>query len=83
MDKVLQDGVTVSDFLGYHPELKDDVVIFLSGARVVGLVREDENGATSIRAALPLRRLWRILARGMDRVELDLDDAGNVIEPGE
>jgi hypothetical protein len=68
---VIKDDVTVEQWLGYHPELKDDVVIFLSGARVADRGRVESDGTAEVRVELPLGRLWKIVRRGMQRVEVD------------
>lgn len=68
---VVKDNVTVEQLLGYRRELKDDVVIFLSGARVVGDPRTEPDGTLQVPVELPLERLWLIVRRGMERVEVD------------
>jgi hypothetical protein len=68
---VVKDGVTVEQLLAYRRELKDDVVIFLSGARVVGQPRIEPDERLEVRVELPLERLWLIIRRGMERVEVD------------
>ena len=78
-------GVTLEQFLGYHPESQDDVAAFLSGARICDLPRTGEGEAASVRGELPLARLWRIVARYLEenknnpsqpaeRRETDLED---------
>ena len=68
---VVQDKVTVEQFLGFHPELKADVVVFLSGARLHGPPKEASEDKVTVQVDLPLERLWRILVRGMERIEVD------------
>lgn len=68
---VIQEGVTVSQLLAYHPWLKDDVVTFLSGARMVGVPAAQPDGGVEVRMELRLRRLWEIVRRGMNTVELE------------
>lgn len=67
---ILQDNVTVAAFLAEHHELKPDVVTFLSGARPLGPPRQ-RDGVVEVTVELPLQRLWLILRRGMDTVEVD------------
>ncbi|MFQ5807373.1 MAG: hypothetical protein ACE5I3_13075 [Phycisphaerae bacterium] len=68
---LIKDRVTVEQLLGYRRELKDDVVIFLSRARVVGRPHTEPDGTLTVRVELPLERLWKIVRRGMQRVEVD------------
>lgn len=67
----LKKGVTVEQFLGYHRHLKDDVVIFLGGARASGPAEARSDGGVAVKVELPLKRLWWILRRGMRTVEVD------------
>ncbi|MBI5864630.1 MAG: hypothetical protein HZB38_09000 [Planctomycetes bacterium] len=67
----IQRGITVERFLGYRTELKDDVVLFLSGARAVSRPQPRPDGGVEIRAELPLGRLWQILRRGANIVEVE------------
>jgi len=71
---VIQKDVAVAAFLGYHEELKDDVILFLSAARLTGPVRTLEGGVVEVPVELPLRRLWWIVRRGMRAIEVDLPD---------
>lgn len=66
----LQRDVTVEQLLGLHPELKGDVVTFLTGARPVFFIARGDGTAT-VKAELPLRRLWEIVKRGMVVQEVD------------
>jgi len=68
---VIQDRVTVEQLLGYRRQLKDDVVVFLSGARVAGQKQTEPDGTLTVRIELPLQRLWKIVRRGLQRVEVD------------
>ncbi len=68
---VIQKNVTVTEFLGYHRELKDDVVLFLSGTRIVGTPQELPDGGVEARVELPLQRLWHIVRRAMQLVEVE------------
>jgi hypothetical protein len=78
---IVQQDVNVAQFLGFHPELKDDVVLFLSGARLSGRPRTT-GGAIEVDIELPLRRLWQIVRRGMQVVETEpLDTAGPATAP--
>ena len=67
----VRDGVTVTQLLAYRWELKDDVVLFLSGARVVGRPADKPDGTLVAKVELPLRRLWMIVRRGMKPIEVD------------
>ena len=72
---VIQKSVTVERFLGRHRELKDDVVVFLSGARVVGEPRARRDESVEVNVRLGLRRMWLIVRRGMRTVEVDPPDS--------
>jgi hypothetical protein len=74
---VLQQDVTVAEFLGSHEELKDDVIIFLSGARPAGPAETPAAGVVHLPVELPLARLWRILRRGMEVVEALPEERGS------
>ena len=67
----LKGDVTVEAWLAYYVDLKDDVVVFLSGARPIGPIRTAKDGTTEIDVELPLRRLWEIMRRKMERVEVE------------
>lgn len=67
----LRKGVTVEQFLGYHRQLKDDVVVFLGGARMVGRPESRPDGGVAVKVELPLQRLWWILRRGMKTTDVD------------
>ena len=71
---VIQQDVTVAAFLGLHDELKDDVIIFLSGARAVSEPKTLAGGIIEVPVELPLQRLWWIVRRGMRRIEVDLPE---------
>jgi hypothetical protein len=71
----LQENVTVSQFVSYHQELKDDIVLWLSGARPVAAPRRSPEGSVEVTVELPLRRLWEIVRRGLDRVEVEPAEA--------
>ncbi len=62
---VIQRDVTVGAFVAYHQDLKDDIVLFLSGARPVGPARVLADGSVEATVELPLRRLWEIVRRKM------------------
>lgn len=68
---VIQGNTTVGDFCGYHQELKGDVILFLSGARVAGTPRVLTDGTLELPVELPLRRLWEIVRRKMRVAELE------------
>lgn len=68
----VQGDVTVEQLLGRRPELKDDVILFLSGARVTqSTAAPSENSPVEATLELPLWRLWTIVRRGMTTVEID------------
>lgn len=68
---VIKDDVTVGAFLSYHSELKNDVALFLSGARPAGRPVTKPDGTTELKVDLPLRRLWEILRRAMTVEEVE------------
>ncbi|MBK9127792.1 MAG: hypothetical protein IPM13_08310 [Phycisphaerales bacterium] len=72
---VIQKNVTVAQFVSYHQELKSDVVLALSAARPVAPPRKTADGAVEVTVELPLRRLWEIVRRAMDRVEVEPAEA--------
>jgi hypothetical protein len=72
---VIQQNVTIAEFVGYHQKLKDDLVLFLSGARVVRRQVRPEGGV-EVEVELPLRRLWEIVRRGMQVEEVEPAEAG-------
>ncbi len=71
---VIGEGVAVAQLLGYRPELKDDVVTFLGGARQVGAPAIQPDGSVEVRVQVRLRRLWEIVRRGMKTVEVEPED---------
>lgn len=72
---VIQRDVTVEQLLAQRPELKPDVVMFLTGTRAAPGGRVTADGAYETRVELPLDRLWRIVRRGMTLVEVDPPEA--------
>ncbi len=68
---VVQSPVTIERFLGIAPALKDDVVLFISSARVVTAPRQTADGGLELELELPLARLWEIVARGLPVVEVE------------
>jgi len=62
--------ISVRELLGYRQDLKDDVVLFLSGARVVRR-QKLPTGGVQVEVELPLRRLWEIVRRGMKLEEVE------------
>ena len=68
---LIQKEVTISEYLAYHQELKDDVTLFLSGARLVAQPTAQADGGVSVKVELPLRRLWEILRRSMKLEEVE------------
>ncbi|MFH1747750.1 MAG: hypothetical protein ABIG44_12000 [Planctomycetota bacterium] len=79
---IIKDNVTVEQFLGYHDELKDDVIIFLGSTRLAGPAKTTA-GILEVPIELPLRRLWWILRRGMERIEVDLPAEPPTTRPSE
>ncbi|MFN0138025.1 MAG: hypothetical protein ACKVS9_18130 [Phycisphaerae bacterium] len=68
----VQGDVTVEQFLARRPELKDDVILFLSGARVTqSTATPTADSAVEATLELPLWRLWTIVRRGMTMIEVD------------
>ncbi|MBK8915769.1 MAG: hypothetical protein IPM64_14445 [Phycisphaerales bacterium] len=63
--------VTVARLLASRPELKDDVIVFLHGARLVNVVAAAGDAPPRATAELPLQRLWQIVRRGIPAVEAD------------
>lgn len=83
-DLVIREGVTVAHLLGYHPELKDDVVTFLGGARLVGAPATQPDGSVEVRVQVRLQRLWEIVRRGMKTVEVEpADTQPAVVSPAQ
>jgi hypothetical protein len=68
---VIRNGVTISEYLAYHQDLKDDVTLLLSGARLVAQSPAQPDGGASVKVELPLRRLWEILRRSMKLEEVE------------
>ena len=68
---VIQNKITVSEFLGYHQDLKSDVVLLLSGAHPNGQPRAVPDGGLEVQVELPLGRLWEILRRAMTLEEVE------------
>jgi hypothetical protein len=68
---VIQQGVTVEEFIGQHRELKDEIVTFLGGTRIVGHPEKLPDGGVTVQVELPLHRLWLIVRTAMQRVEVD------------
>lgn len=72
---VIQKDVTVEQLLGHRRELKSDVVLFLTGARLMRASSAASDGAVEVRVELPLKRLWLIVGRGMTLREVDPPEA--------
>lgn len=72
---VIQKDVTVERLLGHRRELKSDVVLFLTGVRLMRASSAASNGAVEVRVELPLKRLWLIVGRGMTLQEVDPPEA--------
>jgi len=78
---IVKNDLTVERLLDDRRDLKDDVVIFLGGARVVGKPRTLPDGSLTIGVELPLERLWLIVSRGMERTEVELPDEAATTPP--
>jgi hypothetical protein len=62
----LPDGIGVATFLVAHPEMAEDVAMFLSSARTLSAPSYDADAATAtVQMELPLGRLWRVLKARM------------------
>lgn len=70
-DLAIRKDLSIATFLMYRPELKDDVTLFLSGARVVSATRNESEDAVTVKVELPLRRLWEIVKRGLTPIDAD------------
>jgi hypothetical protein len=68
---VIQKNVTVAEFGGYYQDLKDDIVLFLSGTRVTATPPAGTDGVVEAKVELPLRRLWEIVRRRMKLEEVE------------
>lgn len=68
-------GLRVGELLAARSDLKDDVIVFLSGARLSGAPQRQADGTLVVQVELPLRRLWHIMRRGIRVIELDPDQA--------
>lgn len=78
---VIQDHITVGDFLAYQQELKPDVVRWLSGAHPVARARPLPGGGIELDIEVPLRRLWEILRRKMKLEDIDPPEPGATSRP--
>ncbi len=67
----VQSEIRVRDVLAHHPQLKPDVLLFLTAARPVGSLRAGGDGAAELPIELPLPRLWQILRRAARTIEID------------
>ena len=76
---VIQEGATVSEFLAYHQDLKDDVVLFLSGARPKGQPRTLTGDSVEVEVEVPLRRLWEIVRRDMKLENVEPPEGGDAL----
>ncbi len=68
---VIQKRTTVGEFVGYHQDLKDDIVLWLSGARAAAPATTQADGTTELKVELPARRLWEIVRRRMKVEEVE------------
>lgn len=68
---VIQQEVTVAEYVAYHQDLKDDIVLFLSSARPIAPPEALRGGGVRLRVELPLRRLWEIVRRKMHVEEVE------------
>lgn len=78
---VIQKDVTIAEFLGYHQELKEDVVLFLSGGRLIGRSQTLPAGGVEVEVELPLHRLWEIVRRAMKLEEVEPPEAPAARQP--
>lgn len=76
----LREGVTVEQFLAYHGSLKQDVLLLLTAARPASQ-QTLPDGSLDLQVELPLRRLWQILTRGMDRIEIEPHELPTTSQP--
>lgn len=67
----IRKDLSVGSLLMYRPQLKDDVALFLSGARVAAVSRGESEDSLTVKVELPLRRLWEILKRGLAPIETE------------
>lgn len=81
LELVIQDGVTVAAWIGQERQLKPDVVTFLSSARIVRATDPDADGIVTVEVELPLGRLWQIVRRPMERIELRPDEVPAADQP--
>lgn len=75
-------GVSIGRFVTYYQDLKEDIVLFISGAHPVGGARPLADGGAELTVEIPLRRLWEIVRRKMELVETD-PEATPADRPGE
>lgn len=81
MSLAIQQDVTVAQFAAIHGELKPDIVLFLSGARIVGRPRLLGDGITEVRVELPMHRLWEIVRRKMALEEVEPPQSSDSTNP--
>ncbi len=74
-------SATVAALIDLRPELKDDIVTGLHAARPVRTTVGPRDGAVTVTLELPLERLWWIVRRGMDRVDVFPTDAPAPVIP--
>ncbi len=78
---VIRDDLTVAQYVGYHQDLKGDVVLLLSAARPASPPRELPDGGIELQVELPLRRLWEILKSKMTLEEVEPPEDTDGAEP--
>ncbi len=78
---VIQKTTTVGEFVGYHQELKDDIILWLSAARVTAPATMQTDGTTELKVELPARRLWKIVQRRMKVEEVEPEDGSIGVPP--
>lgn len=73
--------VSVGRLLASRPELKDDVIVFLHGVRLVSVTRGSGDAPSRAIAELPLRRLWQVVRRGIPTIEADPPESPSATRP--
>ncbi|MFO0840595.1 MAG: hypothetical protein U1D55_18965 [Phycisphaerae bacterium] len=68
---VIQGDVTIEQLLAYRPGPKDDIIVFLNGARPSGPPRKQADGSIELPVELPLARLWDIVRRVIPATEVE------------
>jgi hypothetical protein len=79
---IVQGDITVADYLSYHHDLKSDVALWLSGAHVTQPPTNVPDGGIEVQVELPARRLWEILRRNMQTIEVIPPEPASTTAPG-